>query len=460
MNSNDIAIKVENLSKLYRIGLKEEMHDSFVRTMLDFAKSPWKNYRKYRSLYKFDDNEPDSDRSLNSNSSDLIWALRDISFKVKQGEVVGIIGRNGAGKSTLLKILSRITDPTSGGAEIRGRVSSLLEVGTGFHPELTGRENIYLNGTILGMTKKEVDRKFDEIVDFSGVEKFIDTPVKRYSSGMTVRLAFSVAAHLEPEILIIDEVLAVGDAAFQKKCLRKMEDVGQRGRTVLFVSHNMAAVTRLCGRTVLLDEGRVLEDGPSHRVVRAYLGSGSSSSAMREWNDPEQAPGGDVARLHAVRVRTKDGQVSEAVDICRPVALEMEYVVLKPGHELMPFYHLYNEEGIQVFCAHDSDPTWQGRPRPGGRYKSIAWIPGNLLSEGTMFISLGLSTQNPKIRQFYEHSAIAFQVVESMEASSARGAYAGPMSGVIRPLLEWQTECILNEDEVSSGDIRVNSYNC
>ncbi|MFQ5866208.1 MAG: ABC transporter ATP-binding protein, partial [bacterium] len=239
MRSKDIAIKVQNISKRYRIGLKEEMRDSFAVAVLDFIKSPLKNYRKYRSLYEFEDINYSAENNVTEN---VIWALRDISFEVPKGEVLGIIGRNGAGKSTLLKILCKVTDPTSGVAEIRGRVSSLLEVGTGFHQELTGRENIYLNGTILGMTKKEVGRKFDEIVDFSGVEKFIDTPVKRYSSGMRVRLAFSVAAHLEPEILLIDEVLAVGDAEFQKKCLNKMEHVGQEGRTVLFVSHNVTAI--------------------------------------------------------------------------------------------------------------------------------------------------------------------------------------------------------------------------
>ena len=248
MTSKDIAIKVENISKLYRIGMKDEMNDSFGGAIFSFFKSPVKNYLKYRSLYRFDDIKSSDNSNQDNHPSDIIWALRDISFEVKKGEVVGIIGRNGAGKSTLLKVLTKITAPTSGRAEIHGRVSSLLEVGTGFHQELTGRENVFLNGTILGMKKKEVDEKFDEIVAFSDVEKFIDTPVKRYSSGMKVRLAFSVAAHLEPEILLVDEVLAVGDMRFQKKCLNKMEDVGKEGRTVLFVSHNMPAVTRLCNK--------------------------------------------------------------------------------------------------------------------------------------------------------------------------------------------------------------------
>lgn len=271
MNSKDIAIKVENVSKRYRIGLKEKMHDSFGGAILDFIKSPIRNYRKYRSLYKFDDHNPESDKYSNNNKSDVIMAVKDVSFDVKRGEVVGIIGKNGAGKSTLLKILCRITAPTYGRAEIQGKVASLLEVGTGFHQELTGRENVYLNATILGMTKKEVDKKFDEIVDFSGVEKFLDTPIKRYSSGMKVRLAFSVAAHLEAEILLIDEVLAVGDAVFQKKCLSKMDEISRHGRTILFVSHNMAAIQNLCSRVIVMDSGRIMIDAETNTGITEYM---------------------------------------------------------------------------------------------------------------------------------------------------------------------------------------------
>ncbi len=260
---NEIAIKVENLSKRYRIGRKEEIHDTFAAAAVDWIKRPGKNLRRLRRLTRFGENGHDPE--------DIIWALKDVSFEVKRGEVVGIIGRNGAGKSTLLKILSRITHPTNGRVELHGRVSSLLEVGTGFHPELSGRENIYLNGTILGMRKAEIDRKFDEIVDFSGVEKFIDTAVKRYSSGMRVRLAFSVAAHLEPEILLVDEVLAVGDAEFQKKCLGKMGEVARGGRTVLFVSHNMLAIQNLCHNTMWLNNGEVVSIGKTKRVISKYL---------------------------------------------------------------------------------------------------------------------------------------------------------------------------------------------
>jgi len=439
MDSNNIAINVENMSKCYRIGLKEEVHDSITHTMLNFIKSPLKNYRKYRSLYNFKDLPLDRDGDAN-NIANIIWALRDVSFEVKRGEVLGIIGRNGAGKSTLLKILSKITDPTSGRAEIRGRVSSLLEVGTGFHNELTGRDNIYLNGTVLGMNKREVDRKFKDIVEFSGVEKFLDTPVKRYSSGMRVRLAFSVAAHLEPEILIIDEVLSVGDADFQKKCLSKMEDVGQQGRTVLFVSHNMQAVTRLCTRAILLDEGGITENGPPHRVVNAYLSSDLGTTAAREWPDLKKAPGDDIARLRGVRIRTQDGRFAESVDIRQEFRIEMEYDVLKPGCVLLPHFGLRNEQGQCVFITVDQDPSWRRRPRPRGRYVSTVLIPGNFLAEGAIFINCHLLRLNPDVLLFSERSTIAFQVVDSTEGDSARGDYAREIPGVVRPLLKWATQ--------------------
>lgn len=285
---SDIAIRVENLSKAYRIGLAEQRHETLASAAISYLRSPITNFRNLRKLSSFGDLKtreamdigtygPKDSESQSPSvpesrcPSDVFWALKDVSFEVKHGEVLGIIGRNGAGKSTLLKILSRITEPTSGRATIYGRVASLLEVGTGFHPDLTGRENIYLNGTILGMRKNEVDRKFDEIVAFSEVEKFIDTPVKRYSSGMRVRLAFAVAANLDPEILIIDEVLAVGDLNFQKKCLGKMGEVAQQGRTVLFVSHNMAAVVELCQRGLVLQTGDLSFDGTAGQAVNDYV---------------------------------------------------------------------------------------------------------------------------------------------------------------------------------------------
>ena len=431
----DIAIKVENLSKVYRIGMKENASDSIVGGIVQFLKSPLKNYRKYRSLYKFNDLEPDSDNP----SQDIIWALKNISFEVKRGEVLGIIGKNGAGKSTLLKILSKITGPTNGSAEIHGRVSSLLEVGTGFHPELTGRENIYLNGSILGMRKKELNRKFDEIVEFSGIEKFIDTPVKRYSSGMQVRLAFSVAAHLEPEIMVIDEVLAVGDADFQKKCLNKMEHVGKHGRTVLFVSHNLPAVTRLCQRAILLEEGKLMEDGPSSRIVSAYLNSGLGTTAACEWNDLKTAPRGYGARLRSVRVCREDGKISDCIDIRREFKIEMEYEVFKSGYLLLPHFHLINEHGQIIFVTVDQDPTWRRQRRPKGHYTSRVYIPGNFLAEGLIFVSCYLITLDPDTVVFKAENVVSFNVIDSVEGDSARGDYVKTFPGIVRPLLKWET---------------------
>jgi lipopolysaccharide transport system ATP-binding protein len=428
---SDIAIRVENLSKQYHIGEKRERYETLRDTLTDVFMAPFRRAGKLLSGQATGAAELD----------EAIWALNRVSFEVKRGEVVGLIGRNGAGKSTLLKILSRITEPTDGFADIFGRVGSLLEVGTGFHQELTGRENIYLNGAILGMTRVEIERKYDEIVAFSEVEKFIDTPVKHYSSGMAMRLAFAVAAHLEPEILLVDEVLAVGDARFQKKCLNKMQDIGQQGRTVLFVSHRMPAITRLCDRAILLDEGRVLEDGPSDQVVRTYLSSGLGTTAIREWTDPENAPGGEMVRLRAVRVRTEEGQITDALDIRRPVVLEMEYEVLKSDYVLLPYFHLFNEEGVHAFATLDHDPAWRRRPRPEGHYVSTALIPGNFLAEGMLFVGAGLSTLLPiNLFQYYESDVVAFQVIDSFDGDSARGDWAKKLGGVVRPLLKWDTQ--------------------
>ena len=368
---------------------------------------------------------------------ELFWALRDVSFDVMPGEVVGIVGRNGAGKSTLLKILSQITEPCVGEVRVRGRLASLLEVGTGFHPELSGRENVFLNGAILGMTKAEIASKFDEIVSFAGVEKFLDTPVKRYSSGMYVRLAFAVAAHLDPEILVVDEVLAVGDASFQRKCLDKMQTVSQQGRTVLFVSHNLPAVTRLCPRAILLEGGRVLEDGPSHKVVTHYLGSGFGAMAERRWPDVARAPSDHVVRLRRVSIRTEEGDVTDVHDIRRPIGVEIEFDVLEDGHVLVPNFPFYNDEGVCAFHLSDTDPVWRRRPRPTGTFVTTAWIPGNLLSEGSLFVGVAISSVDPVIVHFYEPNAVAFHVVDKMEGDSARGDYAGPFPGVVRPMVRW-----------------------
>jgi lipopolysaccharide transport system ATP-binding protein len=436
---SDIAIRIQNLSKRYYIGKKQEKYETLRDALADVFIAP---FRRAGNLLR-------GQATGAAELDETIWALKDVSFEVKRGEVVGIIGRNGAGKSTLLKILSRITEPTAGSVDIHGRVGSLLEVGTGFHQELTGRENIYLNGAILGMKRFEIERKFDEIVEFSGVERFLDTPVKHYSSGMYLRLAFAVAAHLEPEILLIDEVLAVGDARFQKKCLNKMEDVGKQGRTVLFVSHNMPAITRLCERAILVDEGRVLEDGPSQQVVRTYLSSAEGTTAAREWPDPEKAPGGEVARLRGVRVRTEDGRIADTVDIRQPVRVEMEYEVLRPGYMLLPHFFFWNEQEVIVFGTLDLDPTWRGRPRPLGRYISSVQIPGNFLSDGMMFVTAALGTLRPFVGQFWERTVVAFQVIDSFDGDSARGDYTGRMAGALRPLLPWSTEFSPNGDTVT-----------
>lgn len=423
---SNLAIRVDGLSKQYEIGTRVKyrtLRDSFSRLLL----APFRHARELVTGQRKRDRD------------NLFWALQDVSFDVNHGEILGIIGRNGAGKSTLLKILSRITEPTRGWAEIRGRVGSLLEVGTGFHPELTGRENVFLNGAVLGMRKAEIHRHFDEIIAFSEVERFVDTPVKHYSSGMYLRLAFAVAAHLQPQILIVDEVLAVGDASFQKKCLAKMQEVGQEGRTVLFVSHNMQAVTRLCKRTILLDDGRVLKDGPSHQVISTYLDTGLGTTSSREWPDPEKAPGNGIVRLRGVRVRREDGSVSDVVDIRRPVGIEIEFEVLEGGHALAPSFGLINEEGDCIFVSWNRDPAWRRHHCPAGRYVSTGWIPGNLLAEGTIVVGAGVISEDPYKVHVNENPAVAFQVVDSMDGDSARGEFGGPIPGIVRPLLKWST---------------------
>jgi lipopolysaccharide transport system ATP-binding protein len=422
----DTAIAVENLGKRYIIGHQTRKGEGLRHALEHAVRTPlsWLRNR----------------RRINGGTREEFWALRDVNLEIRAGEVMGIIGRNGAGKSTLLKILSRITEPTRGRIRIRGRVASLLEVGTGFHQELTGRENIFLNGAILGMTRVEIKRKFDEIVAFSGVEKFIDTPVKRYSSGMYVRLAFAVAAHLEPEILVVDEVLAVGDAEFQKKCLDKMDDVGHTGRTILFVSHNMQAITRLCNRCILVESGRIRMDDHSHRVASAYLTSGFGTSAVREWADLTKAPGDEIVRLSGVRVRTETGELADSFDIRRPIGIELEYEVQESGYVFHPHFGLTNEDGLLLFVAQDVDPQWRGRRRPAGRYISTGWIPGNLLAEGAISVWVNVMTLEPEVQRVDAPDAVLFRVVDCLEAKdTSRGEYPRPIPGVVRPMLRWET---------------------
>jgi lipopolysaccharide transport system ATP-binding protein len=417
------AIDVEHIGKRYRVGQRES-YKSLRETLVRLGTAPLRGLRRLSGD--------------TSREESTFWALKDVSFAVNTGEVIGIIGRNGAGKSTLLKILSRITEPTEGRITMRGRVASLLEVGTGFHPELTGRENIFLNGAILGMARRETQRRFDEIVSFAEVEKFLDTPVKHYSSGMYMRLAFAVAAHLEPEVLLVDEVLAVGDASFQKKCLNKMEAVGRHGRTVFFVSHNMNAITRLCGRAILLDAGQVKQDGPAGAVVTTYMRSGLGSTAAREWADADRAPGNAIVRLRAVRVRT-EGEVADVVDIRQPMRLEMDYEVLQPGQVLVPNFHLHNEDGTCICIVAEVAGEWRRKPRPVGRYTSAVCFPGNFLAEGMIIVRAALSTHDPIAVHFDERDAVSFTVKDSLDGDAARGDYAGPMPGVVRPLLDWET---------------------
>ena len=378
-------------------------------------------------------------RRRRSRATEMIWALKDVSFSVAPGEVVGVIGRNGAGKSTLLKILSRITRPTSGEVTLNGRVGSLLEVGSGFHQELTGRENIYLNGALLGMRIREIEARFDEIVAFAGVDRFIDTPVKHYSSGMYLRLAFSVAAHLDTEILLMDEVLAVGDLTFQRKCLGKMEEIGRSGRTVMFVSHNVHAVTGLCPRTILIKEGSIAADGPSSDVMGAYLREDHGPGAAREWPDLQTAPGNHIARLTGVRVRNSDGAISSAADIRRPVGIEVEFEVLEAGHILVPSVQFYNQDGTCAFISFELDSEWRRSPRAAGRYTAVAWVPANFLAEGTMIVGAAVSTADPVTIHAMDRDAVAFQVVDTFAGDTARGDYGGPMPGVVRPMLRWET---------------------
>ena len=439
----DVAIRVSGLGKQYRIGTRQEPYKTFRDLLTDAALKP---IRALRSIGRRRGEQA-------SSSSDTVWALRDISFEVKPGEVVGIIGRNGAGKSTLLKILARITEPTEGIGEIHGRIGSLLEVGTGFHGELSGRENIYLSGAILGMRKAEIDRKFNEMVQFAEVEKFIDTPVKHYSSGMYLRLAFAVAAHLEPEILLIDEVLAVGDSAFQKKCLGKMNDVAAAGRTVLFVSHNLGAMVNLCPRAILLSQGRKVADGPSHDVVAQYVQSGVEFMSERVWESPENAPGNDTVRLHRVRVLSL-GAATRDVSIEEPVSVEIEFWNLRNDAELSSNIHLLDKMGVEVLSSANFRSTsltldeWSGRKYPAGLFRSTCTIPGHFLNEGLYSVNVLVLNRNRRI-ELLAREVISFDVHDTgaMRAEWMGGRWLG----VIRPKLAWHTEQVSNAVPANCG---------
>lgn len=424
-----LAISVEHLSKRYQIGLAQAARNSFRDALTFSVKNLGRRVRRSVTAQPGGTAPPGE-----------FWALKDVSFSVEAGQRVGIIGRNGAGKSTLLKLISRITEPTSGRITIEGRVASLLEVGTGFHPELTGRENIYLNGAILGMTRFEIRRKFDEIVAFSEVEKFLDTPVKRYSSGMYVRLAFSVAAHLEPEILIVDEVLAVGDAQFQKKCLGKMEDVGNQGRTILFVSHNLGAISSFCTHGVLLHHGEALYEGDAPSTIAKYIEFGRQADFEKVWAF-EEAPGDSVIKMHAVRI-ISEGEARNEVGIGQDILIEIEYWNRKPGVKVTSSIHLIDKMGVGVLASANmssaalNDDGWYGRPHPEGLYKTRCKIPGNFLNEGTYSVNAIVLTDVTQVHARVD-DVVSFTVHDTGEM---RKEYSGYWYGVVRPKLEWQTE--------------------
>jgi lipopolysaccharide transport system ATP-binding protein len=420
---SDLAVRVEKLGKQYRIGMMMAGYRTLRETLGEQFSAPIRRLREGNS------------------EANKFWALRDISFDVKQGQALGIIGRNGAGKSTLLKILSRVTDPSEGYAEINGRVGSLLEVGTGFHPELTGRENIFLNGAILGMKRREIMRKFDEIVEFSEVEKFIDTPVKRYSSGMHLRLAFAVAAHLEPEILVVDEVLAVGDAEFQRKCLGKMTDVANQGRTVLFVSHNMSAVLRLTEESLVIEKGQLVKRAPSAQAVDYYLSCGLSQEGQRQWLEDEVAA--SAAPFHPLEIRVCDtkGTVSDSLRSVEPVTIEMEYRLDAAITGLRVGIYLMSARGEFILTSFDTDDPGlfeNFATRPAGHYTSRCVLPPDFLNEGRYI--LGVNASSFRVRRYFQdEQALAF----SVDAAGAPGMqWPEPRIGPVRPRLEWKIEAV------------------
>lgn len=424
---SELAIRVENISKRYQIGLAKERPDT-LRDLVTLKA------RRMRHLFNRDNDE-------RSSSESHIWALKGVSFGVERGQVLGIVGRNGAGKSTLLKILSRVTDPTEGTGEIHGRVGSLLEVGTGFHPELSGRENIYLNGAILGMRREEIERKFDEIVEFSEVGKFIDTPVKRFSSGMYLRLAFAVAAHLEPEILVVDEVLAVGDAEFQRKCLGKMNDVAQEGRTVLFVSHNMSAILRLTQETIVLDQGQIVMRGPTPEAVDYYLNMGLTKQGERFWEASELAGEDSPFRPIALRVLNPAGQVVDTVNATEGFSVALEYHLEEAISGLRVGFYLMTTRGEYVFTTFDTDDPnlfeTYGQ-RAAGRYISRCDFPPNLMNEGRFVIGVNASAYRIR-RYFQDDKALTFTI----DATGAPGTHWPEMRlGPVRPKLDWKIKKI------------------
>ena len=413
----DTAIRAEGLGKQYRIGSLQTGYQTLRDVMVDGAHSVLR-------------------RSPRDRKSEHIWALRDVSFEVPKGQVLGIIGSNGAGKSTLLKILSRVTEPTEGYAEVTGRVGSLLEVGTGFHPELTGRENISLNGAILGMRRAEIQSKFDEIVDFSEVEQFIDTPVKRYSTGMQLRLAFAVAAHLEPEILLVDEVLAVGDAAFQRKCLGKMDAVAQEGRTILFVSHNMSTLGRLTHETIVVEGGRIVMRAPTPEAIDYYLTTGMEQVGERHWSGDDDLGLAGFEPI-ALRVIDLNGQVASQISTVESFDIEFEYELTESITGLRVGIYLSTSKGERLLTSFDTDDLeifTSHENRSVGRYVSRCRIPANWLNEGRFM--LGVNASSFGVRSYFtDEFALSF----AADGTGAPGSqWQEVRRGPLRPALEWE----------------------
>lgn len=442
---SDLVIKTESLGKKYVIGHQAERcgYTALRDVLMQNARNLW---NKTKDLVQ---GKP----IIQGDSLEEVWALKDASFNICHGEALGIIGRNGAGKSTLLKILSRITEPSTGRVTIKGRVASLLEVGTGFHPELTGRENIYLNGAILGMTRAEIKRKFDEIVAFAEVEQYLDTPVKRYSSGMYVRLAFAVAAHLEPEILVVDEVLAVGDAEFQKKCLGKMGDVAHEGRTVLFVSHNMSAIQRLCERCIVISQGLVVFDGEVSSAIGYYLKSKNANQQI-SWPEVSHAPGNDVVRLRAVRIVGQDGTVRPQFDVRDPMVLEIEFQVYEKS-QIAIIVQFIGPLGNYIMASMDNyinGPWGKQPPYLVGTYRSSCFIPGDLLNEGQLNINLFIyhppfaPNESAHVRLL---NVVSIDISDSYDLNGARGGFpfAWGIEPAVRPKLRWTTEQITKNND-------------
>ncbi|GEN68901.1 ABC transporter ATP-binding protein [Chryseobacterium rhizosphaerae] len=414
-----LALKAENISKQYRLG------QVGTGTLSHDLNRFWHKVRGKEDPYL---KIGEANDRTTKGESEYVWSLRDINFEIEQGDAVGIIGRNGAGKSTLLKLLSKVTKPTTGKIYTNGRIASLLEVGTGFHPEMTGRENVFLNGAILGMTRKEIKSKFDEIVDFSGVERYIDTPVKRYSSGMYVRLAFAVAAHLESEILIVDEVLAVGDADFQKKCLGKMGDVTKgEGRTVLFVSHNILAVKKLCNKGIILENGQLAFDGNIDKAIKVYNSESLNRDTFMKWEEND-APGNSLAKILSIKAFCG----SNEFNINEDITLEFDFINFVPGQKLNISFSVFTEDEIYVL----SSPNIYRPEYSAGKHTSYCTIPKDLLNSGVYYISVLLVGENFTIITELD-KIIRLELKDVLEG---RSDYMGRWNGVVRPKLEWKND--------------------